>query len=232
MYTDLKSIAKPILNWCESNDIELNTKKAKALTSADTWNKLKLLYDTATDLMDAIGTGEYSDFNVFRELVQKELKAQKSKLSGAQVNVILNAISWYDESAEKVIKKKQKLSSEKLGQLLERLGCTTEQLPNFGYYPSGKKDEYITYESESDLRDFENVPLKENIHDYYLREVKPHVAEAWIDLEKTKIGYEISFNKYFYQHKPLRSLDEVTAEILQLEKDSEGLIMDILKLSN
>lgn len=231
VYTDLKSIAKPILNWCESNDIDLNTKKAKALTSADTWIKLKLLYDTATDLMQAIGTEEYSDFNIFKDLVQKELKAQKSKLTGAQVNVILNAVSWYDESAEKVIKKKQKLSGEKLDQLLERLGCTAEQLPDYGYYPTGKKEEFITFESESDLRDFENVPLKDQIHAYYLREVKPYVAEAWIDLEKTKIGYEISFNKYFYQHKPLRSLDEVTAEILQLEKDSEGLINEILNIN-
>jgi hypothetical protein len=52
---------------------------------------------------------------------------------------------------------------------------------------------------------------KESIHDYFRREVKPHVPEAWIDLDKTKIGYEISFNKYFYQHKPLRSIEEVSA---------------------
>ncbi|WP_421873001.1 type I restriction-modification system subunit M [Marinoscillum sp.] len=231
VYTDLKSIAKPILNWCENNDMDLNAKKAKALTSADTWNRLKLLYDTASDLMKTIGTEEYSDFNIFKDLVQKVLKAQKSKLSGAQVNTILSAVSWYDESAEKVVKKKQKLSGEKLTQLLERLGCTAEQLPDYGYYPSGKKEEFVLYESESDLRDFENVPLREEIHAYYLREVKPHVGEAWIDLEKTKIGYEISFNKYFYQHKPLRSLDEVTTEILKLEQESEGLIMDILNLS-
>ena len=80
------------------------------------------------------------------------------------------------------------------------------------------------------MRDYENIPLKENIYDYFLREVKPHVPEAWIDLEKIKIGYEISFNKYFYRHKPLRSIEEVTAEILQLEKENEGLIMDILGL--
>jgi len=54
-------------------------------------------------------------------------------------------------------------------------------------------------------------------------------AGAWIDLDKTKIGYEISFNKYFYQHKPLRRIEEVSAEILALEQENEGLIMDILK---
>ncbi|MCK6600055.1 MAG: hypothetical protein L6Q37_16945, partial [Bdellovibrionaceae bacterium] len=120
---------------------------------------------------------------------------------------------------------------DKLDKLLHHLDCTQEQLPDFGYYPTGKKDEYITYESQSDLRDSENVPLNESIHYYFLREVKPHVAEAWIDLDKTKIGYEISFNKYFYQHKPLRSIEEVSEEILALDKESDGLIMDILNLS-
>lgn len=76
------------------------------------------------------------------------------------------------------------------------------------------------------------MPLKENIHDYFLHEVTPHVQEAWIDLDKTKIGYEISFNKYFYQHKPLRNIEQVSEEIIALEKMSEGLIMDILNIGN
>ena len=80
------------------------------------------------------------------------------------------------------------------------------------------------------MRDTENVPLKEDIHTYFLREVKPHVEEAWINLDATKIGYEISFNKYFYQHKPLRSIEDVTADILALEKESDGLIAEILAL--
>jgi len=83
---------------------------------------------------------------------------------------------------------------------------------------TNKKGEYHEYETESDMRDTENVPLKENIYDYFLREVKPHVQKAWINLDATKIGYEISFNKYFYRHKPLRSIEEVSADILQLEQ--------------
>jgi type I restriction enzyme M protein len=73
--------------------------------------------------------------------------------------------------------------------------------------------------------------LKENIHQYFLKEVKPHVPEAWINLDTTKIGYEISFNKYFYRHKPLRSIEAVTADILQLEAESDGLIREILNLA-
>lgn len=231
VYTDLSSIEKELLEWCEKNDLNLNAKKRKTLTNAATWKKHKHLLDTATLLMTAIGTKEYSDYNAFVTVVDKALKDKKIKLSSSEKNQIMAAISWYDETAEKVIKKTQKLSGDKLAKLLQHLGCTQAQLPDYGYYPNGKKDEYLLYENQTDLRDNESIPLAENIHTYFLREVKPHVAEAWIDLDKTKIGYEISFNKYFYQHKPLRSLEEVSQEILTLEQENEGLIMDILNLA-
>jgi type I restriction enzyme M protein len=231
VYSDLKSIEKELLEWCEKNDLDLNAKKRKALTSAATWKKQKEILEAAQELMEAIGTDEYSDYNVFLDEVNQELKAKKTKLSASEKNQLLAAVSWYDETAEKVIKKTQKLSGDKLHQLLHHLDCTTEQLPDYGYYPSGKPNEYIIYENQTDLRDSESVPLAESIHEYFLREVKPHVEEAWIDLDKTKIGYEISFNKYFYQHKPLRPIEEVSAEILSLEQENEGLIMDILNLS-
>ena len=78
------------------------------------------------------------------------------------------------------------------------------------------------------MRDSESIPLNQEIYDYFLTEVRPHVSEAWLDMDSVKIGYEISFNKYFYQHKPLRSLDEVASELLQLDKEADGLIRDIL----
>jgi type I restriction enzyme M protein len=107
---------------------------------------------------------------------------------------------------------------------LTEWGTTEDNLPDYGYWTGKKAGEWVEYESDSELRDTENVPLKEQIHDYFVREVRPHVADAWIALDKTQIGYEISFNKYFYQHKPLRTLEEVTAEILQLERETEGLL--------
>lgn len=72
-------------------------------------------------------------------------------------------------------------------------------------------------EADSDLRDSENVPLKENIHDYFEREVVPHVPDAWIDEEKTKIGYEIPFTRHFYKYQELRPSEEIKAEIQELE---------------
>ena len=124
-----------------------------------------------------------------------------------------------------------KLSADKLAELLELYSCEETDLPDFGYYPHGKKGEFVTYESSSDLRDTESVPLKQSIYQYFLDEVKPHVAEAWLNMESVKIGCEISFNKYFYRHKPLRKLEAVAQEIIDLEKQADGLIAQILGLT-
>jgi len=81
---------------------------------------------------------------------------------------------------------------------------------------------------DASLRDTENIPLKEDISEYMKREVLPHVPDAWIDETKTNIGYEINFTKYFYQYKPLRSLEEIRADILALEQETDGLIKEVI----
>jgi type I restriction enzyme M protein len=73
-------------------------------------------------------------------------------------------------------------------------------------------------EPDTELRDTENVPLKEDIYEYFEREIKPHVPDAWIDESKTKIGYEIPFTRHFYKYQPLRSSEEIMKEIIELEK--------------
>jgi type I restriction enzyme M protein len=231
VYTEITKHEKEIIDWCEKNELNLNAKQSKMLVSEVLWAKQLDLLNTATELMQAIGTDEYNNFNVFKEKVDEALKAKKAKLSASEKNAILNAVSWYDASAEKVIKGITKLTGDKLEQLLEHLDCKETELADYGYFATTKKGEYIEYETESDLRDTENVPLKENIYTCFLREVKPHVAEAWINLDATKIGYEISFNKYFYRHKPLRTIEEVSKDILKLEELSDGLIREILNLA-
>ncbi len=230
VYTRLHDHQKAILDWCEKNELNLNAKQSKALVSADIWQKQLDLLNTAVSLLETIGMEEFSDFNVFRAAVDAALKKSGIKLAATEKNAILNAVSWYDADAEKVVKGSVKLPGEKLERLLQYLSCTEEQLPDYGYYPTGKKGGYLQYETESDLRDTENVPLKDSIYEYFTREVKPHVVEAWINLDATKIGYEISFNKYFYRHRPLRSIEEVTADILALEAESDGLIREILEM--
>ncbi len=91
-----------------------------------------------------------------------------------------------------------------------------------------EKDGTITYEADSDLRDTENVPLDQDIHEYFEREVLQHIPDAWIDESKTVKGYEISFTRYFYNYVPPRSIEEITAEIFQLEKETEGILNEIV----
>lgn len=91
-----------------------------------------------------------------------------------------------------------------------------------------EKDGTITYEADSDLRDTENVPLDQDIYEYFEREVLQHIPDAWIDESKTVKGYEISFTRYFYNYVPPRSIEEITAEILQLEKETDGILNEII----
>ena len=77
---------------------------------------------------------------------------------------------------------------------------------------------------DSKLRDSERVPLSEDIEDYFSREVEPHLPNSWIDFDKSKVGYEINFTKYFYKYKPLRSSDDISNDLLELKKESENLL--------
>lgn len=83
-------------------------------------------------------------------------------------------------------------------------------------------------EADATLRDWESVPLKEEVQKYFEREVLPHAGDAWIDESKTQIGYEISFTKYFYTYTPLRPLEEIAADIRALEAETEGLLQRVV----
>jgi type I restriction enzyme M protein len=83
-------------------------------------------------------------------------------------------------------------------------------------------------EPDPDLRDFENVPLTDDIAAYFEREVKPHVPDAWIDAEKTKKGYEIPFTRHFYEYSPLRPLEDIRAEIQGLEADIQKMLAGVV----
>lgn len=82
--------------------------------------------------------------------------------------------------------------------------------------------------SDSKLRDYERIPLGVDVDEYFEREVKPHLPTSWMDREKDSVGYEINFTKYFYQYKPLRSSEEITKDLLELERESESLLNQIV----
>ncbi len=93
------------------------------------------------------------------------------------------------------------------------------------------KPAIVEYEPDSELRDSEQVPLLEDggIEAFFRREVFPYVPDAWIDESVTKIGYEVSFTRYFYKPVPLRSLEEIRRDMEALEKESAGLLNELFK---
>ena len=91
------------------------------------------------------------------------------------------------------------------------------------------KDKKGNLKSDSKLRDSERIPLGVDVEEYFEKEVKPHLPNSWMDREKDTIGYEINFTKYFYQYKPLRSSEEITSDLLKLERESELLLNQIIE---
>lgn len=91
------------------------------------------------------------------------------------------------------------------------------------------KDKKGGIKPDTALRDTERIPLGTDIEEYFNKEVKPHLPDAWMDRSRDTVGYEINFTKYFYKYTPLRSLEDITAELLRLEQESEGLMKEILK---
>mgnify|MGYP003615678325 FL=1 len=90
------------------------------------------------------------------------------------------------------------------------------------------KDSKGKSKSDSKLKDTENVPMKEPIDNYFKREVLPFAPDAWYDKTKMKVGYEVAFNKHFYQYEGLRTLKDIAADIVKLEEETDGLLKEII----
>jgi len=198
----------------------LPEKKKKKLLDAATWARDAALVETALYLREQLGGEVFDDHNIFRERVEAALEEASRKVGSADLKLIYKAISWRDENAPEVIAKVHKpgkLKADPLHGLYE----TTLQ---------GKKV-LVEYDPDTDLRDTEQVPLLEQggIEAFIRREVLPYTADAWVDESKTKIGYEISFTRHFYKPQPLRTLEEIRADILAVEKEAEGLLDELLK---
>ena len=196
-------------------------KRRKKLLDVSTWLRDKKLVDVAQRVQQKLGSAIFDDHNAFRIRFDAALKELSEKLGAPEKKAIYKAVSWRDDTAPPVISKRSKL---KAGEHFE---------PGFdgAYLETVGKDRYmVEYEPDSELRDTEQVPLKEpgGIDAFFAREVLPHAPDAWIATDKTQIGYEISFARYFYKPVPLRTLAEIRADILALERQSEGLLHKIV----
>jgi type I restriction enzyme M protein len=140
-------------------------------------------------------------------------------LTAKRLKLLQSGLTDRDETAERVIRRVHKAGKVEADPLRGLFEAAVE----------GKRH-VAEYEPDSDLRDTETVPFKEpgGIEAFIRREVLPHAPDAWIDESKTAIGYEISFTRYFYKPQPLRPLEAIHADILALEKETEGLMADII----
>lgn len=165
------------------------------------------------------GARPHSDYNAFLEHVEQEALLPAVKLTARRLKLLQTALAERDEAAVPVIKK------------VHKPGCVHAH-PLHGRYEAsvGGKNCVVEYEPDPELRDTEHVPLLEpgGIEAFFRREVLPHVPDAWIDAGSVRIGYEISFTRHFYQPPRLRSLDEIRADILALERETEGLLSEII----
>lgn len=166
-----------------------------------------------------VGDGPHHDFNAFLDLVEADAERHGVKLTAKRVKLLQLALAERDEAAERVIRRIFKPGKAKADPLRGLFEATV-----------GGKSFVVEYECDSDLRDTETVPFKEpgGVEAFFAREVLPHAPDAWIDEDKTSIGYEISFTRYFYKPQPLRPLDAIRADIVALERETDGLMADII----
>ena len=200
---------------------EMKEKQIKDLLDPKTWQAQKAILLKARALQAKIGSEQHDDMNGYDAV----LKATGIALDAKEKKQITAAVSWKNPEAEKVIKKVHK---------------TSKADPYYGRFAVG--GQVIEYQPDGELRDNENVPLNYRENDlsavasaqaeaYFQQEVLPHVGDAWIDASKTDaidgeigiVGYEIPFNRHFYQYQPPRDLvdidkdlDLVSGEIMQL----------------
>jgi len=159
---------------------------------------------------------------------------------------LLNGTSFFKQMKKSLGNKRKEITDDNRNILLKNYLAFKENedskiYPNeyFGYskitveqpaMKNGKavKDKTKNLKPDTKKRDYERVSLMDDVDEYYQREVKPHLPDSWMDRSKDKVGYEINFTKYFYKYTPLRSLEEITQDLLKLEEETEGLMKEVI----
>ena len=224
-YGDLSAVTTEARAMIKADFSELKEKQIKDVLDSKVWRDQLEIMNKAKALQAAIGENQFDDFNEFEKVFKQALKDAEISLDTKEKKQLMDAITWKNPEAEPVIKKAVKVASPLYGA--------------FSYKPSqsDKPAKIVEFQTDSDLRDYENVPLNpevtttELIESYFAREVQPHVPDAWINADKTDgideeigiVGFEIPFNRHFYVYEPPRplaeideDLDAVSTEIMQL----------------
>ncbi|TXD96521.1 SAM-dependent DNA methyltransferase [Psychrobacter frigidicola] len=222
-YGDLSAVTVDARAMIKAEFSELKESQVKDVLDAKIWQTQLKLMNKARALQSAIGVSQSDDFNEFDKVFKQALKDTGINLDTKEKKQMIDAITWKNPNAEPVIKKAVKITNPLYGA--------------FSYTDPNNKTKIVEFQTDSDLRDYENVPLDPSmtttalIESYFAREVQPHVPDAWINAEKQDaidaeigvVGYEIPFNRHFYVYEPPRALadidadlDAVSTEIMQL----------------
>lgn len=222
-YGDLSAVTLEARAMIKADFSELKEKQIKDVLDAKLWQDQLEIMNKAKALQAAIGENQFDDFNEFEKVLKQAFKDADVNLDAKEKKQMLDAITWKNPEAEPVIKKASKVANPLYGA--------------FSYTDPASKTKIVEFQTDSDLRDYENVPLNpevtttELIESYFAREVQPHVPDAWINADKTDaideeigiVGFEIPFNRHFYVYEPPRplvdidaDLDAVSTEIMQL----------------
>jgi type I restriction enzyme M protein len=197
-------------------------KVRKRLLDGATWARDHKLLKAAERLAKEVGHERCDDHNKFRSKVDAAAEKLGLRLSASDRKAILAAVSWRNPEAVPVVKKRTR---PKKG---AELPADAALYGTFAALEGGEKV-WVEHEPDTELRDTENVPLTEpgGVAAFFEREVRPHVPDAWIDRDKTAVGYEIPFTRHFYKYEPLRPLAEIAADLRKLENEAEGLLETI-----
>ena len=199
--------------------VDLSSKCRKKFRAVCVDCKEEAMADLVDRVTKSIGEGPHLNFNSFMDAVEKDAKDNNVNLIAKRKKLLHTELSVRDEKADPIVKKVHKKGKAKADPI-------RGLFPN----PDGDKAVVLEYEPNLELRDTEQIPLLEDggIEAFIRREVLTHAEAAWFDEVSVKIGYEISFNRYFYKPEPLRSLESIRGDILALEKETEGLLAEIV----
>tara|TARA_R110001583_G_scaffold59932_6_gene178398 strand:+ start:13146 stop:15536 length:2391 start_codon:yes stop_codon:yes gene_type:complete len=215
----------------KSHFSEIKEAKIKELLDSKIWLAQKQVMLKAKQLQKSspqgMGTAQCDDMNTYEVALKIACKAQSITLDTKEKKQITVAVSWKNPAAEKVIKKVHK----------------TKANPIYGLFAGEGKEhnQTLEYKTDGDLRDNENVALdpRQAVNDineaYFKKEVQPHVPDAWIDANKKDekdqeigiVGYEIPFNRHFYQYQPPRELIDIDADLDAVSAEIMNLLQEV-----
>ena len=222
-YGDLSQHEEAIRRYIKIHFADLKEKQIKDLLNRDTWTSSKATMLKAQALQSKLGNAQFDDMNQYDDAIASAAKAAGISLDAKDKKAIESAVSWKNPAAQPVIKKIHKTKAD----------------PIYGLFNVDGKT--IEYKADGDLRDFENVALdpSKTVNDineaYFKKEVQPHVPDAWIDASKKDdkdqqigiVGYEIPFNRHFYQYQPPRDLAEIDADLDAVSAEIMKLLQEV-----